>query len=122
MKSRVQWIKEGDANTRFFHSFAYARRNTNAIWSLKDQNRISVSEDMALKQLGKQHFSDLFGDDKSTNIADQLKVVRLFPHMTTDEDIEHFLKPISAQEVEAGLKGFKKDKSPGLDGWPVEFF
>ena len=116
MKSRVQWIREGNANTRFFHSFASTRRNTNAIWSLKDQNGISVSEDLALKQLGKQHFSDLFGDDKSTNIADQLKVISLFPRMTTDDDIDSFLKPISAQEVEAVLKGFKKDKSPGLDG------
>ena len=41
--------------------------------------------------------------------------------MTTDEDINSFLKPISAQEVEVVLKGFKKDKSPGPGGWPVEF-
>ena len=122
LKSKVQWIKEGDANTRFFPSFASSRRTTNAIWSLKDQNGLYVSEDLALKQLGKQHFSDLFGDDKSTNIADQLKVISLFPRMTTDDDIDSFLKPISAQEVEVVLKGFKKDKSPRPDGWPVEFF
>ena len=107
---------------RFFHSFATARRNTNTIWSLNDLEGNSVSEDPALKQLGKQHFSDLFGDNKSTNIADQLRVISLFPNMTTDEDIDCFLKPIFALEVEAILKGFKKDKSPGPDGCPVEFF
>ena len=42
--------------------------------------------------------------------------------MTVDEDIDYFLKPIMIQEVEAVLKGFKKDKIPGPDGWPVEFF
>ena len=42
--------------------------------------------------------------------------------MTTDEDIDCFLKPISGPEVEAVLKGFKKDKSHGPDGWHVEFF
>ena len=26
------------------------------------------------------------------------------------------------QEVECVLKGFKKDKSPSPDGWPVEFY
>ena len=36
LKSRVLWLKEGDANMRFFHSFASARRNTNTIWSLND--------------------------------------------------------------------------------------
>ena len=42
--------------------------------------------------------------------------------MTTDEDIDCFLKPILGPEVEAVLRGFKEDKSPGSDGWPVEFF
>ena len=118
----MQWINEGDANTRFFHSSASARRNTKAIWSLNDKDGRPISEDSALKFLGKQHFSDLFGDDKTSNIADQLKVIRLFPNMTIDEDIDCFLKPISIQEVEAVLKGFKKDKILGPDGWPIEFF
>ena len=77
---------------------------------------------MALKALGVEHFSNLFCDDKSSDIADQLNVVRLFPHMTSDDDINCFLKPISGSKVEAVLRGFKNDKSPGPDGWPIEFF
>ena len=73
---------EGDANSKFFHSYASARRNTNTIWSLNDLEGNPVSEDPTLKLVGKQHFSVLFGDDKSTNIADQLRVIRLFPNMT----------------------------------------
>ena len=122
LKSRVQWIKEVAANTTFFHSFASARRNTNAIWSLKDKNGNLVSEDLSLKHLGKQHFSELFEDGGSTNIADQLKVIRLFPTLTEEEDVDRFLEPISSQEVEVVLKGFKKGKIPGPDGWHVEFF
>lgn len=26
------------------------------------------------------------------------------------------------EELEGTLKWFKKDKSPGLDGWPMEFY
>ena len=81
-----------------------------------------VSDDAPIKQLGKQHFSDLFEDDRTTNITDQLKVIRLFPTLIEKEDVDWFLEPISIQEVEVVLKGFKKDKSPGPDGWSVEFF
>ena len=49
-------------------------------------------------------------------------MIGLFPKMTEKEDEDRFLEPITLHEVEAVLKGFKKDKSPGLDGWPVEFF
>ena len=82
LKSRVLWLREGDANTKLFHAYASARRNSNAIWSLKDINGNLVSKDIALKKMGKKHFSDVFMDDKSTNIADQLKVIRLFPTLT----------------------------------------
>ena len=31
LKRRILWLKEGDANTNFFHAYASARRNSNAI-------------------------------------------------------------------------------------------
>ena len=34
LKSRIDWLKEGDANTKFFHSFASARRVSKSIWGL----------------------------------------------------------------------------------------
>ena len=81
-----------------------------------------MAEDPTLKRMGEQHFGGLFQDDDSTNLEDQLKVIILFPTLTVEEDVDRFLDPITSQEVEAVLKGFKKDKSPRPDGWPVEFF
>ena len=89
LKSRVDWIQEGDANTKFFHSYASARRNSKAIWSLNDKKGNMVLEDAPLKQLGKHHFSDLFEDDRTTNISNQLKVIRLSP-----SDKERGCRPI----------------------------
>ena len=42
LKIRAPWLKEGDANTKFFHLFASARRNTNTIWSLNGQDGLSI--------------------------------------------------------------------------------
>ena len=122
LKSRMLWIKDGDANKTKFHSYALAHRNTNTIWSLLDEEGNLVAEDSTLKRLGEHHFWGLFKDDDSTNLEDQLKVINLFLTLTMEEDVDRFLDLITSQEVEAVLKGFKKDKSPGPDGWPVEFF
>ena len=88
-------MNEGDANTKFFHAYASARRNSNAIWSLNDKNGNLVIDDASLKKLGRQHFNDLFKDDKATNIANQLKVISLFPTLTQDKDAVSFLEPIT---------------------------
>ena len=95
LKSIVLWLREGDANTKLFHAYALARRNSNAIWSLKDINGNLVYEDTTLKKMGKKHFSDVFMDDKSTNIANQLKVIRLFLTFTQTEEVNNFLEPIT---------------------------
>ena len=121
--SKVESLaKRRGCQHKLFHAYASTRRNSNAIWSLKDINGNLASKDAALKKMGKKHFSDVFMDDRSTNIADQLRVIRMFPTFTLDEEVNYFLEPITIQEVEAVLKWFKKDKSPRPDGWPVEVF
>ena len=34
LKIRIDWLNEGDANTKFFHSFASTRRASKSIWGL----------------------------------------------------------------------------------------
>ena len=78
LKSRANWINEGDSNTNLFHCYASARRNSKYIWALLNQVGDMVEEDSHLKQLGVQHFSEIFKDNGSSNILDQLKVIILF--------------------------------------------
>ena len=122
LQSRITWAKLGDANTKFFHAVASARKNQNAIWSLQDVDGVWISDDKGLKDLGVRHFKDIFSDDGMTNLSAQLKVLRLFPSYLTEEDREAFTSPVTLSEVEDALKTFKKDKAPGPDGWTVEFY
>ena len=122
LQSRMTWANLGDANTKFFHSMASARRNQNAIWGLQDELRNLIEDDKGLKALGVRYFSKIFKDDNQTNIVAQLKVICLFPSFILQEDSESFTRHISLEEVELGLKSFKWDKSPRPDGWPVELF
>ena len=42
--------------------------------------------------------------------------------MVQTEDFELLLKLVSVDEIKNVLKLFQRDKSPGPDGWTVEFF
>ena len=72
--------------------------------------------------MGDQHFVDLFKDERCTNIEDQLKVIQIFHSFIHENDRDGFLVSTTMDEVQDVIKGFKKDKSPGPDGWHVEFF
>ena len=112
----------GDSNTKYFHALASGHRNQNAIWALEDEEGHCVEEDAVLKELGLEHFSHIFRDDKQTCILAQLKVVMLYPSMLSFEEASCFIENVFMSETEGALKFFKKDKSPGPDGWPIEFF
>ena len=96
--------------------------NHNAIWALKDDEDNLVEDEGSLKDLGIKHFSHIFKDDSQSNIFAQLKVIQLFPSMLTKEGADCLIEEVTIGEIEGALKTFQKDKSPGPDGWPVEFF
>ena len=81
-----------------------------------------MEDETHFKQLGELHFLDLFKDDGNKSIVDQLKVINIFSSYVQEEEVGIFLSEITLSEVEEALKGLKKDKILGLDGWLVEFF
>jgi hypothetical protein len=42
--------------------------------------------------------------------------------MVTEIEAENLFRPVVLEEIRKVLKSFKVDKSPGPDGWTVEFF
>ena len=46
----------------------------------------------------------------------------LFHRMIPIEHSSLLSCPVTLGEIELSLKSFKKDRSPGPDGWPVEFY
>eukprot|EP00253_Pinus_taeda_P004744 PITA_04744 len=94
-KSRVQWLKEGDRNTRFFHSSTLEHRSHNRISTIKDSR------------------------DRSQFISDFTKHI---PKLVTREDNYNLNRPVNEEEVSEVIKEMQNRKAPGLDGFNVDFF
>jgi len=54
-KSRVQWIKEGERNTKFFHRSTIAQRKNNRIVKLIDQHGIYRNTHEEMEKVLLQH-------------------------------------------------------------------
>lgn len=62
-KSREDWIHFGDRNTRFFHTSTIVKHSCNHIKSLKDSSGDWIMDELVLKGMAHQFFSELFSVD-----------------------------------------------------------
>uniref|UniRef100_A0A803Q7D4 Reverse transcriptase zinc-binding domain-containing protein n=1 Tax=Cannabis sativa TaxID=3483 RepID=A0A803Q7D4_CANSA len=120
-RARVDWLKGGDANTKFFHSRAKARYNNNKIKSLlSSDGRILRSEaDFAAE--ASSFFSNLFttaGED-----GDALDIVISTINTSITDEMNLILtQNFTRSDVEEALNSMAPDKSPGMDGMSAMFF
>lgn len=55
-------------------------------------------------------------------IVEILQITHLLPRFDKDEDNVNLMVEISKGELLKALHSFQKDKSPGPNGWPIEFY
>ncbi|KAI0522521.1 hypothetical protein KFK09_004900 [Dendrobium nobile] len=55
-RAKAKWIKDDDANTKFFHSFINSRRNVNWISQVKDSNGVLTDDPKEIEEVFKWFF------------------------------------------------------------------
>jgi len=122
LRSRATWLKAGDENTRFFHNFAKGRKVANTIWNLPLPEGGLADSFNKLSHLSTSHFRGLYKNPAGTNLAEIINVASHFPRFVEEEDSKDLEGPVSMAELESTIKWFQKEKSPGSDGWTIEFY
>ena len=75
-----------------------------------------------LATLTTSHFKQVYQAPPNPTLEEVIRVAQLFPRFVDQEDSMDLNREVTLGELEATLKWFKRDKSPGLDGWSVEFY
>jgi hypothetical protein len=121
-KRRVTWLVVGDRNTRYFHKIVEGRRKGNIIWEIMDgEGRVHTGQ-KNLQQATMGYFKELYSEQGNLSIINQLNVVRRYPRFFSDEETRTMDSQVTLDEIKKVLEDFEKSKSPGPDGWTVEFF
>ena len=122
MKSRALWLAEGDQNTKLFHSYASQRKRINTIHDVKNTRGILAKTYEEKSKVVVEHFQELFKQPAGCPIEEMLEVLDLFPRAITEEMNDELTKDILEEEITQVLHSFQKGKSPGPDGFTLEFF
>ena len=77
------WLKEGDKNTKFFHSKASARKRKNTIEGILDENGRWTEETEGIERVFCEYFADLFTSTHPTD-SQLEKALKSMPQRVTE--------------------------------------
>jgi hypothetical protein len=121
-KSRVQWLKEGERNTKFFHRSMVHRRYINRITQLEDTQGNPILDHASIEVELVNYYKDLLSEPLRDRMSAISKITWHIPSLITKEHNETLMRPITQEEVDQAVKEMPLGKAPGPDGFTTNFF
>jgi hypothetical protein len=116
LRSRIHYLREGDANTKFFHLQACYRKKKNFISKLEEDGRMATNHD-DMQQILKGYFSNLLGADLQRHFTIDLSNCHRAAMDLSDLD-----QPFSEKEIRDTIASLPSYKALGPDGFTGKFY
>ncbi|XP_021603808.1 uncharacterized protein LOC110608826 [Manihot esculenta] len=117
-RAKVFWLREGDANTRFFHAMTIDRKRKNNVLRLQNSEGVWCLRGSGLEDLMVGYFQDIF----TSRMGNMEPILEHVTACVTEEMNQKFVESYSIEEVKAALFSMKPDKAPGIDVFNPGFF
>ncbi|XVF88168.1 hypothetical protein PTKIN_Ptkin19aG0028600 [Pterospermum kingtungense] len=122
-KSRIQWIIQGDHNTRFYHTVTSRRRMRNFIPGLYTANGDWIDDHDLISESFTNHFKSTFNEPQlhsEDQIRSWLEDIGL-PKLN-EACVQRLNQPFTIEEIREALFQIGPLKGPGIDGAPAIFY
>ncbi len=118
-RAQVAWLKEGDRNTKFFHSKATQRQKKNSLMGLMDKEGHWHQDPDKMEEIAVEYFDDIF---TSTNPLDLESCTEGIERFVTNA-MNHSLTCVFREEkVDKAIQQMHPFKAPGPNGFPAAFY
>ncbi|CAA7030329.1 unnamed protein product [Microthlaspi erraticum] len=121
-RSRIRWLGEGDLK-RFFHSVTKVRNASNGIKFLLRANGTRTSSLQEAHELAVEYYQSFLTTIRGMYCPDLPRFLATLVESTCSTLQQGFLSlPFNSEMVRRSLFKMPLNKTPGPDGFPVEFF
>lgn len=118
-RSTVNWMREGDRNSKFFHRVANGRRKRNMILSIIDEVIVEHKEEEDIQRVFVGHFSKIF---KTKGNLEMEEVLGIVSNELPIDMMNKLAQPFTEEEVTKALFQMHHCKAPDPMICPLSFF
>ncbi|GJV12664.1 hypothetical protein Tco_1354205 [Tanacetum coccineum] len=117
-KAKIQWLKEGDSNSSYFHKVVKSRVSRNRIDVVTSSDGTVFENDLVHDAFVK-HYELFLGQVGETS---EFCTDNLFKTCLNDQEALEMVRDVTDKEIKDALFSIGDDKSPGPDGFSAAFF
>ena len=124
IRSRVQWLHEGERPTKYFCSLEHQNFITKTIKKVKTKDGTIITDQKDILAEVKSFYSQLFqNQDNKINEVDLKDLLKgIETRKLTGLQAKALEGELKLEELTKTLKNMQDNKTPGIDGFPAEFF
>eukprot|EP00253_Pinus_taeda_P004750 PITA_04750 len=119
-KSRQLWLKEGDKNTAYFHKQATVRKTRNNVNAITDNEGNQHNNQESIKRAASLYFKSLLTENHEE--ADYSELLQHLSKGISQEVNDSLNREITEEEIRKAIWTLQPDKSPGPDGFLINFY
>ncbi|XP_021721083.1 uncharacterized protein LOC110688652 [Chenopodium quinoa] len=120
-KARVQWVKLGDSNTKYFFSTMKQRQARNKIDSLLTEHHVLLKTPSDVEKEIVSFYKLILGSRSPALDAIDLNTMRAGKQLYTEAQNLH-ISPVTNSKIDCAIKSISDDKALGIDGFNLKFF
>ncbi|CAM8905802.1 unnamed protein product [Rhodiola kirilowii] len=121
-RSRLEWLREGDSNTKFFHSRASQRKKKNTVEKIKGNNNLWITDEVEICEEAVKHFSSIFRLTIPSGNSEWQNSLSVVGESVSSDSAEFLCTTFSRTEVQNAMFQIGSTKAPGPDGFSALFF
>jgi mannosylglycoprotein endo-beta-mannosidase len=119
-RAKVKHVQEGGNNTKYFHLTANGKHRRKKIFQLEQNDGTIISQENIKKYIT-GFYKNLFGPPSKNYFSLLEDEIHDIPQLSQVEN-EILIADFTEEEVCEAIMNMEKNKAPGPDGFPVEFY
>ena len=122
IRSRANYLDNGEKPSAYFFKLESERGSKKIIRSIRNSDGIIYSDNDNISSIFHEFYSKLYSHDPNCDLYLQDTFINYLDVSLTPSDRDALDSEISLIDVKNALSSTAKNKSPGLDGLPYEFY